>query len=94
MYRKGSETEKYERDEEFYLWDITPCSPKPMFRRNMSIHLQGRIIIQAGNQHEAGNKQTFHGLRGVISQKTELFITTAVRTSNPIYTGGGGGGFR
>jgi hypothetical protein len=26
---------------------------------------------------------TFNGLHGVISQKTELFITTAVRTSNP-----------
>jgi hypothetical protein len=26
---------------------------------------------------------TFNGLHGVISQKIELFITTAVRTSNP-----------
>jgi hypothetical protein len=26
---------------------------------------------------------TFNGLSAVISQKTELFITTAVRTSNP-----------
>jgi hypothetical protein len=26
---------------------------------------------------------TFNGLHGVISQKLELFITTAVRTSNP-----------
>jgi hypothetical protein len=26
---------------------------------------------------------TFNGLQGVISQKTVLFITTAVRTSNP-----------
>jgi hypothetical protein len=27
---------------------------------------------------------TFNGLHGVISHKIELFITTAVRTSNPI----------
>jgi hypothetical protein len=27
----------------------------------------------------------FNRLHGVVSQKTELFITTAVRTSNPIY---------
>jgi hypothetical protein len=27
---------------------------------------------------------TFNGLHGVISQKTEFFITTAIRTSNPI----------
>jgi hypothetical protein len=26
---------------------------------------------------------TFNGLQGVISQKIELYITTAVRTSNP-----------
>jgi hypothetical protein len=26
------------------------------------------------------------GLQGLISQKAELFITTAVRTSNPIHT--------
>jgi hypothetical protein len=29
---------------------------------------------------------TFNGLHGVISQKIELFIGTAVRTSNPIGT--------
>jgi hypothetical protein len=27
----------------------------------------------------------FNGLHGAISQKTELFTTTAVRTSNPTY---------
>jgi hypothetical protein len=27
---------------------------------------------------------TFNGLHGVISQKAVLFITTAVRTSNPV----------
>jgi hypothetical protein len=29
---------------------------------------------------------TFNGAHGVISQKTELLITTAVRTSNPATT--------
>jgi hypothetical protein len=29
------------------------------------------------------HRLAFNGLHGVISQKTELFITTAVRTSNP-----------
>jgi hypothetical protein len=29
----------------------------------------------------------FSGLHDVISQKIELFITTAVRTLNPAYTG-------
>jgi hypothetical protein len=28
---------------------------------------------------------TFNGLRGIISQTTELFIATAVRTSKPTY---------
>jgi hypothetical protein len=31
---------------------------------------------------------TFSGLHGIISQKIELFITTAVRTSNPTETVG------
>jgi hypothetical protein len=31
------------------------------------------------------NQLTFNGLHGVISQKIELFIATAVRASNPIY---------
>jgi hypothetical protein len=29
---------------------------------------------------------TFYGLHGIISQMIELFLTTAVRASNPIYT--------
>jgi hypothetical protein len=28
---------------------------------------------------------SFNGLQGIISQKTELFITTAVRTSDPTF---------
>jgi hypothetical protein len=30
------------------------------------------------------SRLTFNGLHGVISQKMKLFITKAVRTSNPI----------
>jgi hypothetical protein len=30
---------------------------------------------------------TFNGLHGVISHKLQLFITTAVRTSDPAMTG-------
>jgi hypothetical protein len=45
------------------------------------LHLQGRRISQERN-HEASRRLNFNGLHGVISQKTVLFITTAVRTSN------------
>jgi hypothetical protein len=53
------------------------------------LHLQGRRISQVRNQLEAGCKQispkrwlTFNELPSVISQKTELYITTGVRTSS------------
>jgi hypothetical protein len=54
---------------------------------------RSRRKSKARNQHEAGSKQSLHippkywlifsGLHSVISEKVELFITTAVRTSNP-----------
>jgi hypothetical protein len=49
------------------------------------LHLQGQTISQARNQHEAGSKQslTFNRLQGIISQKVEVFITTALRILNP-----------
>jgi hypothetical protein len=49
------------------------------------LHLQGRKISQVRNQRKAGGKQqlTFNGLHAVIYQKAELFMNTAVRTSNP-----------
>jgi hypothetical protein len=49
------------------------------------LHLQVQTISQARNQLEAGSKQnlTVNRLQG-ISQKTEVFVTTAVRTLNPI----------
>jgi hypothetical protein len=35
-------------------------------------------------RHLLKRRLTFNGLHGVISQKTEPFITTAVRTSDPV----------
>jgi hypothetical protein len=52
------------------FWDITPYSPL-----NISQRFRGdtkRLLI-------------YNVLHSVISRKTELFITTAVRTSNPKY---------
>jgi hypothetical protein len=57
------------------------------FEGTCRFHLQGRGIRQSRNQREAGSKQSFsvdfQPTTRVISQKIELFITTAVRTSNP-----------
>jgi hypothetical protein len=52
------------------FWDITPSSPLKVnqcFGGTCHLHLQGQRII--------------NGLHSVTSQKTELFISTAVRTS-------------
>jgi hypothetical protein len=41
-------------------WYITPCSPLKVngrFRGTRHIHLQGRRIPRARNQHEVGRKQ-------------------------------------
>jgi hypothetical protein len=60
--------------------DITPCNPlkmNPLSGGTCRLHLQGRRI----SKQETSVKQVA-GLHGVISQKIELFITTAVRTSN------------
>jgi hypothetical protein len=54
---------------------MTPCSPLSSNRRfggTYPLHLQGRRIVQSSD-----------GLHGVTSQKTILFITTAVKTSDP-----------
>jgi hypothetical protein len=64
--------------------DITPCSLLKVNRRFGGIcrlQLQGRRISRARSQSES--RLTFKGLHGVISQKRVLFITTALRTSNP-----------
>jgi hypothetical protein len=44
------------------LWDITPCSLLKVYRRfggACGLHLQGRNISQARNQHKAGGKENF-----------------------------------
>jgi hypothetical protein len=43
----------------FILWKITPCSPlqeNRRFGRTYRLHLQGRGIRKAINQHQAGRK--------------------------------------
>jgi hypothetical protein len=72
------------------FWDIMPCSPSKVnvgFRGIFRLYLQDRRTSQARNQREsrrqAERRLIFNGLHGVVSQKNEVFITTAVRTSNP-----------
>jgi hypothetical protein len=80
------------------FWDITPRSPLKVNRRFGGAYrpyLQGQRISQARNQRDAVSKHsdcylrrrlTFNGLHGVICQKVELFITTAVREPQiPLY---------
>jgi hypothetical protein len=62
---------------------------QPTFRRNMSSHLQARNISLGRNQRESRWRHVpqkrplaINGLHGVVFQKIEFFITTAVRTSN------------
>jgi hypothetical protein len=67
------------------FWDITPCTPLKVnrcFGETYCFHLQGRKISRARNQLESRWQADLHD---VISQKTVLFLTTAVRTSNPTY---------
>jgi hypothetical protein len=66
--------------------DGTPCSPlkgSRHFRGTCSLCVQDRRISHGRNQREAGSKQSL-GLHGVISQKIKLFVTSTVKTSNPI----------
>jgi hypothetical protein len=76
------------------FWDIMPYDPlkaNQCFRGTCSLHLLGQRICQERNQHEVGSKQTLKMevkidwlLKDymITSQKIELFITTALRTSN------------
>jgi hypothetical protein len=61
------------------FWDVTPYSPLKVNRRfggTCRLNLQGRRVKQTRNQREAGRKQVliFSLLRGVISQKMEVFM--------------------
>jgi hypothetical protein len=75
-----------------WRWNIMPYSPLKVNRRfggTCRLQLQGPRISNARNQREAGSRQSSdwrqRRLQGVISQKMELFVTTAVRTSNPTW---------
>jgi hypothetical protein len=68
------------------FWDITPYSPLSVNRRfgeKYRPHFQWRQNISWSRNQSESMWLTFNGLHGVISQKMVLFITTAVRTSNP-----------
>jgi hypothetical protein len=75
------------------FWDMTPCSPLSFNRRSgetYRLHLQGRRKGSANHEQADGKRYVppkrrlkLNGLHGVISQKMILFITTAVKTSNP-----------
>jgi hypothetical protein len=81
------------------FWDITVCSPlkvnqqrfKETCRKQAACHLLlcwflTRLILRPWKMKvyvPPKRRSTFNRLHGVISQKIILFITTAVRTSNP-----------
>jgi hypothetical protein len=74
------------------FWDMTTCSPLSVnwrFGGTYNLNLQGRrnkfSKKPASKRRYVPPKRrlTLNGLHGVISQKIILFITTAVKTSNP-----------
>jgi hypothetical protein len=68
------------------FWDITPSSPledNQPFGGTYRLHLQGRRIWRW--YFPPKRRLFFNGLHYVISQKIEIFIITAVRTSNSQY---------
>jgi hypothetical protein len=81
------------KDEEYHLLGynaLKSVESQPAFRRNISPPSSGLKNKRTRNQRESTCRYvplkprlTFNVLHGVISQKTVLFITTAVRTSNP-----------
>jgi hypothetical protein len=64
------------------FWDLTPCNPVKVswhFGGTCRLHFQ----LRRWRWHVPPKRRlTFAGLHAVLSQKIELFITTAVRTSN------------
>jgi hypothetical protein len=78
------------------FWNITPCSPLKINRRsrrnmpppsglkNKSSRKVAWSRWQALRHVPPKHQLIFNWLHGVISQKIEFFISTAVRTSNPI----------
>jgi hypothetical protein len=80
------------RIKSFVFWDIQPCTPVKVnqcFEGIYCLHLQGSILSRARKQYETDSKQNkfpFGRLHFVMFHKTEIFITTEMRTSNPIQT--------
>jgi hypothetical protein len=70
---------------------VQSVESQPMFRRNVCYLLHDdfllRLIFDPENGRDVSMKRRliFNGLYGVMSQNIELFITTAVRSSNPNY---------
>jgi hypothetical protein len=80
------------------FWDTMPRNQLRVnrsFGETYRLHLQGLRISRARNQRESRwyvplkRRLTFNGLHGIASKKTELFITTAVRTSEFTKQGNG-----
>jgi hypothetical protein len=86
------------------LWDVTPCSLLKVnrsCRRKCRLHLQGRRISQARNQHKAGGKQSLFQAGflldlffypedrgdGVISQEILSRVYGSVTNDNGFWTG-------
>jgi hypothetical protein len=60
--------------EEYYLWDITPCSHREVHRRFEEIycmHLQEWRVSQARSQQETNSKQTMN-MEAVCSSETSM----------------------
>jgi hypothetical protein len=70
--------------------DITPCNPLVVNRRfggTCRLHLQGRRLSPAGDQHEPGSSALSVDFQRTTSTRRyipelELFLTSAVRISN------------
>jgi hypothetical protein len=87
-------TLKHPKSRKSYVsWDITLCSPLKAIQCSGGMYLLPpscwfivwhTLQLSRWRQHVPLKHQlTFGGLHDVISQKIELFITTAVRTPNP-----------
>jgi hypothetical protein len=70
------------------FWDITPCNPLKVrwrCRRNMSPPSSSRrISLEATCSPKC--RLTFVGLHGIVSQETEFFISTGMRTTDVKYS--------
>jgi hypothetical protein len=79
------------RIKSFVFWGIQPCTLVKVdqcFGGPYCLLLQGSILSRTRNQYEADIKQNkfpFGRLHGVVFHKTEIFITTELRTSNLIH---------